>query len=91
MGAAWRSRSSSASALSKQWPVARRFLVPPGDVVALRDRLATLLYDRRRREEMGRSARDAAYERFTWIACARRCVESYEALLGDRPQPKTAV
>jgi glycosyltransferase involved in cell wall biosynthesis len=67
------------------------FLVPPGDVDALRDRMAVLLHDRHRREEMGRDAREVASRRFTWVECARRCVESYETLLRDRRQPKTAV
>jgi glycosyltransferase involved in cell wall biosynthesis len=66
-------------------------LVPPGDVGALRDALAVLLGDGRRREAMGRRAHEVARERFTWDACARRCLESYEALLDDRPQPKTPV
>ncbi len=66
------------------------YLVPPGDVEALRDRLATLLHDRRRREGMGRAAHAVAYERFTWVACARRCVQAYEALLSGRPQSNTA-
>lgn len=66
------------------------YLVPPGDVDALRDRLATLLANRRRREEMGRRARATAHERFTWAACARRCLDCYEQLVGGA-QPKTAV
>jgi glycosyltransferase involved in cell wall biosynthesis len=54
------------------------YLVPPGDVDVLRDR-----------EEMGRRARATAHERFTWTACARRCLECYEQLVGS--QHKTAV
>jgi glycosyltransferase involved in cell wall biosynthesis len=65
-------------------------LVPPGDVDALHERLATLLDDRRRREEMGRRARAIVCERYTWTACAHRCLESYEQLFGGA-QPKTAV
>jgi len=57
------------------------FLVPPGDVAALGDRLSTLLSDHRMREAMGRRARELVCDRFTWDACARRCIESYEALL----------
>jgi glycosyltransferase involved in cell wall biosynthesis len=65
-------------------------LVPPGDVDALHDALAKLLLDRSRREAMGRAARDVACERFTWKACARRCLESYDALLHARAQPNAA-
>jgi glycogen synthase len=65
-------------------------LVPPGDVDALRDGLAMLLHDRSRRERMGGAAREVACERFTWEACARRCLESYDALLHARAQPNAA-
>jgi glycosyltransferase involved in cell wall biosynthesis len=66
------------------------FLVPPGDVDALRDRLATLLQDRSLRERLGRRAREVARERFTWDACARRCLASYEELLAARGEPIAA-
>jgi glycosyltransferase involved in cell wall biosynthesis len=66
------------------------FLVPPGDVDALHDRLATLLDDRRRRDEMGRRARAIAQDQYTWDACARHCLESYEQLYGGA-QAKAAV
>jgi glycosyltransferase involved in cell wall biosynthesis len=56
-------------------------LVPPGDVAALGDRLATVLADHRMRAAMGRRARELACDRFTWEACARRCIASYEELL----------
>jgi len=65
-------------------------LVPPGNVDALRDGLAMLLHDRSRRERMGGAAREVACERFTWEACARRCLESYDALLHARAQPNAA-
>jgi glycosyltransferase involved in cell wall biosynthesis len=65
-------------------------LVSPGDVDALRDALATLLTDQARREKMGRAARELACERFTWAACARRCLESYDALLARDAQPSAA-
>jgi len=66
------------------------YLVPAGDVDALHDRLATLLDDRRRRGDMGRRARALACERFTWTACARRCLDRYEELVGGT-QLRTAV
>jgi glycosyltransferase involved in cell wall biosynthesis len=66
------------------------FLVPPGDVEALRDRLAMLLHDRSLRDRLGRSAREVVRERFTWDACARRCLDSYEELLAARGEPIAA-
>jgi starch synthase len=56
-------------------------LVPPGDVAALGDRLSTVLADHRMRAAMGRRARELACDRFTWEACTRRCIASYEELL----------
>jgi glycosyltransferase involved in cell wall biosynthesis len=66
------------------------FLVPPGDVDALRDRLAMVLRDRSLQDRLGRGAREVARERFTWDACARRCLESYEELLATRGEPIAA-
>jgi glycosyltransferase involved in cell wall biosynthesis len=65
-------------------------LVPPGDVDALRDGLAMVVHDRSRGVAMGRAARETVCERFTWKACARRCLESYETLLHARAQAKAA-
>jgi glycosyltransferase involved in cell wall biosynthesis len=56
-------------------------LVPPGDVAALRDGLDRVLADHRLRHDLGRRARELACERFTWDACARRCLDGYEARL----------
>jgi glycosyltransferase involved in cell wall biosynthesis len=58
------------------------YLVEPGDVGALRDRLQQLLGDPDRAERMGRAAREAVMARFTWAACAERCVAAYEELTG---------
>jgi alpha-maltose-1-phosphate synthase len=57
------------------------FLVTPGDVAELHDRLATLLADPALAARMGRAARDVALEHFTWRACAARCLAAYEELL----------
>jgi len=65
-------------------------LAPPGDVDALRDALTSLLRDDARREAMGRAARELACERFTWTACARRCLESYEAIVPRATQRNAA-
>jgi glycosyltransferase involved in cell wall biosynthesis len=58
------------------------FLVTPGDVAELRDRVAELLSDPPLAARMGARARDLVLEMFTWDACARRCLAAYEELLG---------
>jgi glycosyltransferase involved in cell wall biosynthesis len=57
------------------------FLVDPGDVDALHDRLATLLADRGLARRMGDAARAVAVERYTWRACADRCLAAYRAVV----------
>lgn len=57
------------------------FLVEPGDVEALRDRLALVLSDRPLAARLGANARELAIERFTWRGCAERCLAAYEELL----------
>jgi glycosyltransferase involved in cell wall biosynthesis len=56
------------------------FLVAPGDRAELRERLSQLLGDPALAARMGRAARDLALERFTWEACARRCLAAYAQL-----------
>ena len=53
-------------------------LVPPGDPAALAGAVAALLGDEPRREQLGRSARAIAIERYSWDTIARRLVEIYE-------------
>jgi phosphatidyl-myo-inositol alpha-mannosyltransferase len=55
-------------------------LVPPGDPAALADCVVELLGDERRREQLGRSARAIAVERYSWDTIAQRLVEIYEPL-----------
>ncbi|HZB97717.1 MAG TPA: glycosyltransferase family 4 protein [Candidatus Sulfotelmatobacter sp.] len=57
------------------------FLVEPGDVAALRDRLGVLVSDRGLATRMGESARESVLERFTWKACAQRCLDVYQELV----------
>jgi glycosyltransferase involved in cell wall biosynthesis len=57
------------------------FLVPPGDVAALRDRLERVLSDRRLAARLGDGARGLVLKRFTWQRCAERCLAAYQELL----------
>jgi phosphatidylinositol alpha-mannosyltransferase len=59
-------------------------LVPPGDPVALAEAVVTLLGDEREREQLGRSARTIAVERYSWDTIAKRLVEIYEPLTASR-------
>jgi len=56
------------------------FLVEPGDVEALRNRLALVLSDRRLAARLAANARELVVERFTWRICAERCLAAYETL-----------
>ena len=60
------------------------FLVEPGDVAELRERLAELLGDPALAARLGRNARELVLERFTWRACAERCLAAYTELLSPR-------
>jgi len=57
-------------------------LVEPGDGDGLRDALDELVSDRTLAARLGRNARERALERFTWDACAMRCLAAYEEVLG---------
>jgi len=57
------------------------YLVEPGDVDALRDRLRQLVGNPRLARRMGDNARDRVLDRFTWQACAERCLAAYRQLL----------
>jgi alpha-maltose-1-phosphate synthase len=57
------------------------FLVEPGNIAELRGRLAQVLGDRRLAERLGRNARERFLEKFTWEACAGRCLAAYAELL----------
>jgi len=53
------------------------YLVPPGDVQALRARLRELLEDPDRAAVMGAAARRRIEDLFTWDRVAERCLEAY--------------
>jgi glycosyltransferase involved in cell wall biosynthesis len=57
------------------------FLVAPGDVAALRQRIEALLDDRARASRMGAQARDRVLARWTWAQCAKRCLAAYRELV----------
>jgi glycosyltransferase involved in cell wall biosynthesis len=56
------------------------FLVPPGDTRALHERLEQILRDPDLTRRLGARARELATSKFTWEACARRCLEVYGRL-----------
>jgi glycosyltransferase involved in cell wall biosynthesis len=60
------------------------FLVEPGNIAELRGRLAQVLGDRLLAERLGRNARERFLEKFTWEACAGRCLAAYSELLETR-------
>ena len=57
------------------------FLVEPGNVAELRARLGEILADRSLGERLGRNGRERVVERFTWEACAERCLAAYSELV----------
>lgn len=57
------------------------FLVEPGTVDELRDRLGELLSDPALAARLGRNARELVLARFTWGTCAERCLAAYAELL----------
>lgn len=60
------------------------FLVEPGDIDALADRLITLCRDREKCRAMGEAARLLATERFTWQAVGERMIPRIRAVLDQR-------
>jgi glycosyltransferase involved in cell wall biosynthesis len=53
------------------------FLVPPGDLVTLRHRLAQVLGDAGLASRLGANARQDVLDRFTWSRVAARCLDAY--------------
>ncbi len=57
------------------------FLVTPGDVAELHERVGQLLGDPRLARRMGAAARSDVLARFTWAKTAERCLAGYAELL----------
>ena len=62
------------------------FLVEPGNVGELEERLRQLLGDRQLASRLGRRGRELVLERFTWAACAARCLAAYAELAHTAPR-----
>ena len=56
------------------------FLIEPGDVNALHERLDQLLRDPLLGQRLGANARAVILERFTWTKVAERCLAAYQEL-----------
>jgi glycosyltransferase involved in cell wall biosynthesis len=57
------------------------FLVAPGNLDELRDRLALLLADDKLARTMGEAGRERVLQEFTWQRCAERCLAAYDGML----------
>jgi glycosyltransferase involved in cell wall biosynthesis len=53
------------------------YVVPPGDIAALRDRLQRLLQQPALAARLGGAARRRIEDRFTWERVAQRCLQAY--------------
>jgi glycosyltransferase involved in cell wall biosynthesis len=60
------------------------FLVPPGDVPALGERLHQVLGDQALARRLGANAREDVLDRWTWARVAERCLAAY-ALTACQP------
>ncbi len=63
-------------------------LVTPGDVGELETAIVELLDDPKRREAMGRAARQRVLEKFSWSAVAKATAAAYEELIAARAAPQ---
>jgi phosphatidyl-myo-inositol alpha-mannosyltransferase len=59
-------------------------LVPPGEPAQLADAVVELLADEPAREQLGRSARAIAQEKYSWDGIAQRLAEIYTSLTASR-------
>jgi glycosyltransferase involved in cell wall biosynthesis len=63
------------------------YLVPPGDVAGLRDRIVEVVGDRAAAARVGANGRKRVVSELTWDRCAQRCLEAYRQLLEGEPAP----
>jgi glycosyltransferase involved in cell wall biosynthesis len=66
------------------------FLVPPGDVDALHERLNQVLGDATLAQRLGNNARKDVLERFTWARVAERCLDAYASTPAGRADQPAA-
>ena len=59
------------------------YLVTPGDIAELHDRLRELLDNPRLATRMGDNARSLVLDRYTWNRTAQRCITAYHQLEAD--------
>ncbi|MFL5754866.1 MAG: glycosyltransferase family 4 protein [Chloroflexota bacterium] len=57
------------------------FVVPPGDVGSLRQRISNVLDDPAMAAELGSNARERVVTELSWDRCAERCLAAYRELL----------
>ncbi len=57
------------------------YLVPPGDVASLRERIADVLGDPVTAARLGSNARKRVVTELSWDRCAQRCLEVYQQLV----------
>ncbi len=63
------------------------FVVPPGDLMAMRHALSELYNNHARATTMGAAARKRMLEHFGWPAVVQRCLEAYEELSAPEMAP----
>jgi glycosyltransferase involved in cell wall biosynthesis len=64
------------------------YLVPPGDIAALRARIVQVLGDPAAAARLGSNARKRVVAEFSWERCTERCLEAYRQLLDRQPRPR---
>ena len=64
------------------------YLVPPGDVAALRAKIVQVLGDPTAAARLGSNARKRVIAELTWDRCAERCLVAYRQLLEGEPRPR---
>ena len=55
------------------------YVVPPGDLEAMRRAIVTLYHDDALAARMGTAARERMVEHFTWEAVVDRCLDAYRS------------